>query len=137
MVQIVLVSGASVAIHKACDLASKLTQDGHKVRAILTRSAVKLVSPQLFEALTSEPAYTDEFGATRRTAMDHIDLARWGQAFVVALPDPFDVVGVIADDVEEGQRAPPTTPRAGQHERICLDDHGVRSDKPPAVRVRS
>ena len=95
MAQIVLVSGASVAIHKACDLASKLTQDGHKVRAILTRSAVKLVSPQLFEALTSEPAYTDEFGATRRTAMDHIDLAKWGQCFVVA-PCTADLIAKFA-----------------------------------------
>ncbi len=84
MTQILLVSGGSVAIHKACDLSSKLTQGGHKVRAILTRSASKLVSPQLFEALTGEPAYTDEFAEHRRTAMDHIDLARWGQAFVVA-----------------------------------------------------
>ena len=84
MSQIVLVSGGSVAIHKACDLASKLAQGGHRVRAILTRSAAKLVHPQLFEALTSEPAYTDEFGEGRRTAMDHIDLARWGQVFLVA-----------------------------------------------------
>ena len=84
MSQILLVSGGSVAIHKACGLASKLTQGGHRVRAVLTRSAAKLVSPQLFEALTGEPASTDEFGERRRTAMDHIDLARWGQAFVVA-----------------------------------------------------
>jgi len=31
--------------------------------AVLTRSAAKLVNPQLFEALTSEPAYTDEFAS--------------------------------------------------------------------------
>jgi phosphopantothenoylcysteine decarboxylase/phosphopantothenate--cysteine ligase len=95
MSQILLVAGGSVAIHKACDLASKLTQDGHRVRAILTRSAAKLVSPQLFEALTGEPAYTDEFGATRRTAMDHIDLAKWGQAYVVA-PCTADLLSRLA-----------------------------------------
>ena len=95
MAQILLVSGASVAIHKACDLASKLTQDGHRVRAILTRSAAKLVHPQLFEALTGEPAYTDEFGESRRTAMDHIDLAKWGQCFVVA-PCTADLISRFA-----------------------------------------
>jgi phosphopantothenoylcysteine decarboxylase/phosphopantothenate--cysteine ligase len=84
MTQILLAVSGSVAIYKACDLASKLTQGGHRVRAILTRSAAKLVSPQLFEALTGEPASTDEFGEHRRTAMDHIDLARWCQAFLVA-----------------------------------------------------
>jgi phosphopantothenoylcysteine decarboxylase/phosphopantothenate--cysteine ligase len=81
---ILLAVGASVAIHKACDLASKLAQDGHKVRAILTRSAAKLVSPQLFEALSGEPAYTDEFGDSRKGGMDHIELAKWGQCLVVA-----------------------------------------------------
>ena len=84
MAQILLVSGGSVAIHKACDLASKLTQEGHRVRAILTRSAAKLVSPQLFEALTGEPVSTEEFGPTRRTAMDHIELAKWGELLLVA-----------------------------------------------------
>src|SRR6266853_5595480 len=95
MSQILLVSGASVAIHKACDLASKLTQDGHKVRAILTRSAAKLVSPQLFEALSGEPAYTDEFGEGRKGAMDHIDLARWGECLVVA-PCTADLLARLA-----------------------------------------
>ncbi|MFN0008615.1 MAG: flavoprotein [Planctomycetota bacterium] len=84
MTNILLAAGGSVAIHKACDLASKLSQGGHKVRAILTANAAKLVNPQLFEALTGEPAYTDEFNASRKASMDHIDLARWGQCLVVA-----------------------------------------------------
>jgi phosphopantothenoylcysteine decarboxylase/phosphopantothenate--cysteine ligase len=84
MAKILLGVGASVAIHKACDLASKLSQGGHDVRAVLTARAAKLVNPQLFEALTGEPAYTDEFGKTRKASMDHIDLAKWGQVLVVA-----------------------------------------------------
>lgn len=84
MTNILLAAGGSVAIHKACDLASKLTQGGHRVRTILTANAAKLVSPQLFEALTGEPAFTDEFSASRKASMDHIDLARWGQCLVVA-----------------------------------------------------
>ena len=84
MTNVLLAVGASVAIHKACDLASKLSQGGHKVRAVMTAKATKLVSPQLFEALTGEPAYTDEFGKTRKASMDHIELARWGECLVVA-----------------------------------------------------
>jgi phosphopantothenoylcysteine decarboxylase/phosphopantothenate--cysteine ligase len=84
MANVLLGIGASVAIHKSCDLASQLSQSGHKVRAILTAKAAKLVNPQLFEALTGEPAYTDEFGETRKASMDHIDLAKWGQVLVVA-----------------------------------------------------
>ena len=95
MANVLLGASASVAIYKACDLASKLTQGGHTVRVLMTRHAVELVSPQLFEALTGEPAYTDEFGEGRRTAMDHIDLARWGQAFVVA-PCTADLLSRLA-----------------------------------------
>jgi phosphopantothenoylcysteine decarboxylase/phosphopantothenate--cysteine ligase len=84
MARIVLGAGASVAVYKACDLASKLAQAGHEVRAVLTPRAAKLVNPQLFEALTGQPAAVDEFAAERRGAMDHIELARWAEVLLVA-----------------------------------------------------
>jgi phosphopantothenoylcysteine decarboxylase/phosphopantothenate--cysteine ligase len=84
MSKILLAAGASVAIYKACDLASKLVQDGHTVRVALTPRAARLVAPQLFEALTGERAHVDEFGEHRRTAMDHIDLAAWADLLLVA-----------------------------------------------------
>lgn len=84
MAKIVLAAGASVAIYKAGDLASKLAQAGHSVRAVLTPRAAKLISPQLFEAVTGEPAAVDEFGPARRGAMDHIELAKWAELVLVA-----------------------------------------------------
>jgi len=94
--RVLLACGASVAVYKACDLASRLTQDGHRVRAVLTARAAMLVSPQLFESVTGEPAYTDEFDpGTRRGAMDHVDLARWAEALVVA-PCTADLAGRLA-----------------------------------------
>lgn len=84
MSRIVLGAGASVAIYKACDLASKLAQAGHEVRAVLTPKAAKLVNPQLFEAVTGQPSYVDEFAAQRRGAMDHIDLASWAELLLIA-----------------------------------------------------
>lgn len=82
--RILLGASASAALHKACDLASKLAQEGHEVKTILTPRAAELVSPQLFEALTGEPAWVDEFGANRRRGMDHIDLSQWAQAICIA-----------------------------------------------------
>lgn len=84
MSRIVLAAGASAALHKSCDLASRLAQEGHSVRAILTPRAARLLHPQLFEALTGEPAFVDEFGDARRSGMDHIGLAQWAELFVVA-----------------------------------------------------
>jgi phosphopantothenoylcysteine decarboxylase/phosphopantothenate--cysteine ligase len=94
-VRILLAAGASVAVYKACDLASKLAQQGDQVRAILTRRAAKLVSPQLFEAVTGEPAFVDEFGRSRKASMDHIELARFGELLVVA-PCTADLVARLA-----------------------------------------
>jgi phosphopantothenoylcysteine decarboxylase/phosphopantothenate--cysteine ligase len=93
--RIVLAAGASAALHKACDLASQLAQDGHQVRVLLTPRAAELVHPQLFEALTGEPAAVREFGDARRTGMDHIELARWAELFVVA-PASADLVSRLA-----------------------------------------
>ncbi|NOT32226.1 MAG: bifunctional 4'-phosphopantothenoylcysteine decarboxylase/phosphopantothenoylcysteine synthetase, partial [Planctomycetes bacterium] len=84
MSRILLAAGASAALHKACDLASTLAQDGHSVRVLLTPRAAELVRPQLFEALTGQPACVSEFGDARRAGMDHIELARWAEVFLVA-----------------------------------------------------
>lgn len=96
MSHIVLGVSASVSLYKACDLASKLTQAGHAVRAVLTARAAQLLSPQLFEAVTGEPSYTDEFGPTRRASMDHIELGRWAELLVVA-PASADLIGRLAN----------------------------------------
>jgi phosphopantothenoylcysteine decarboxylase/phosphopantothenate--cysteine ligase len=95
MSNVLLCVSGSVAIYKACDLASKLTQGGHAVRVLMTRHAADLVSPQLFEAVTSQSAYTAEWGRDRKAAMDHIDLARWGDLMVVA-PCSADLAGRLA-----------------------------------------
>jgi len=95
MSRVLLAASASAALHKACELASTLSQDGHQVRCILTPRAAELVRPQLFEALTGEPAFVTEFGEGRRAGMDHIELARWAEAFLVA-PASADLVARLA-----------------------------------------
>ena len=95
MTRVLLGLSASAAIHKGCDLASKLSQGGHAVRAILTPRAAELVSPQLLEALTGEPAASSEFGPERRGGMDHIELAHWGELLLVA-PCTADLVARLA-----------------------------------------
>jgi phosphopantothenoylcysteine decarboxylase/phosphopantothenate--cysteine ligase len=84
MSRIILAVSASAAIHKASDLASKLTQAGHEVRVIQTANAARLISPQLFEAMTGQPAVVSEFDDTREGGMDHITLAKWAECFVLA-----------------------------------------------------
>jgi len=93
--RILLGAGASAALHKGCDLASKLTQAGNEVRVVLTPNAARLISPQLFEAVTGQPVQIDEFGDERKTAMDHIELAAWAELLLVA-PATADLVARLA-----------------------------------------
>lgn len=55
---IVLGIGGGIACYKVADLASKLTQRGAQVHAVLTESATKFIAPLTFQALTHNPALT-------------------------------------------------------------------------------
>ncbi len=95
MARIVLGVCASAAIHKSCELASRLSKDGHEVRTVLTPNAAKLIAPQLYEALTGQPAACSEWDERRRGAMDHIEWARFAQVLLVA-PASADAIGRLA-----------------------------------------
>ncbi|MEO1164305.1 MAG: bifunctional phosphopantothenoylcysteine decarboxylase/phosphopantothenate--cysteine ligase CoaBC, partial [Chloroflexota bacterium] len=57
--RIVLGATGSIAVYKAIDLASKLTQAGALVDVVMTESAQRFVSPLTFQAVTGRPVYTD------------------------------------------------------------------------------
>lgn len=77
------VSG-SISAYKACDLVQRLKDEGARVRVIMTPSAAKLIHPNTFAALTGERVPVDGWAGVESGAMDHIDLARWADLFVIA-----------------------------------------------------
>jgi phosphopantothenoylcysteine decarboxylase/phosphopantothenate--cysteine ligase len=93
---IVLGVSGSVAAYRACDLARELMRSGFVVRACLTDSAAKFVSPALFEALTGQPCLQDTFEEPERGRMAHIDWARSASALVIA-PATANVVNKVAN----------------------------------------
>jgi len=95
MTRVLLGMGASAAVHKGADLASKLTGAGHDVFAVLTPHAAELIAAQLLEALTGNPAGVHEFGAGRAAAMDHIDLAKRTELLLIA-PATADLIARLA-----------------------------------------
>jgi phosphopantothenoylcysteine decarboxylase/phosphopantothenate--cysteine ligase len=107
---------ASAAIFKACDLASKLCQEGHEVRVLSTANAARLVSPQLFEAITGQPASVSEWDDEREGGMDHISLARWAEVLVLAPATAATIARLasgVADDLigTVALALPPAVPR--------------------------
>jgi phosphopantothenoylcysteine synthetase/decarboxylase len=88
------VSGG-VAAYKAVDLASKLTGAGASVRTLMTASACQLVTPKGFEAVTAGPVYTDLWASAQDHDVEHISLATWADAVVIA-PATANILGKIA-----------------------------------------
>ncbi len=84
MATVLLGVSGSVACYKACTLASRLTQSGHRVPAVLTRHAAELVTARLFRAISGEEALVSEFEGRPPTPMPHISLADEADAFLVA-----------------------------------------------------
>ena len=85
----------SAACFKAAALCSLLSQSGHSVQAVLTRSASKLVTPLQFACVTGKPALVDEFAPVDAAGMDHIALAKEAELLVV-IPATANILGILA-----------------------------------------
>jgi len=84
-----------IAAYKAAVLASMLVRRGAQVRTIMTEPATRFVGPITFQALTRQPVYLDMWAATESYRSDHIGMADWTDACVIA-PATADVIGRIA-----------------------------------------
>ena len=80
--KIVLGVTGGIAVYKACDLVSKLKKQGAEVRVVLTEHACNFVPPLTFATISGNPALTDTFAP--RNELEHITLAKWADAFVIA-----------------------------------------------------
>ena len=81
-IRVVLGVTGGIAAYKACDLVSRLKKRGAQVRVVLTENAARFVPPLTFETLSGNPVCTDTFAP--RGALEHIALAKWADAFVIA-----------------------------------------------------
>lgn len=87
---VVLGVTGGIAVYKAADLASKLTQAGAVVDVVMTDAATQFVTPLTFQALTRRPVFTAMFqglaGGTSPSAVNisHVLLARRAELIVIA-----------------------------------------------------
>ncbi|HSW58215.1 MAG TPA: bifunctional phosphopantothenoylcysteine decarboxylase/phosphopantothenate--cysteine ligase CoaBC [Dehalococcoidales bacterium] len=89
-----------IAVYKAADLASKLTQAGASVRVIMTRNAAQFVTPLTFEAITTNQVITDMFETNAEHRINHISLAEIAAAVIVA-PATANVIAKIAAGIAD------------------------------------
>jgi phosphopantothenoylcysteine decarboxylase/phosphopantothenate--cysteine ligase len=98
----VLGIGGGIACYKIADLASKLTQNGADVHAVLTHSATKFIAPLTFQALTHNPALTslwseeNNLESGKSAGMPHIALADSADLILIA-PATADLIARLAN----------------------------------------
>jgi len=74
----------SIAAYKAADLASKLTQAGALVDAMMTESAARFLAPLTLRSLTGRAVFLDMFDIDSELAEEHVEIARRAAAVIVA-----------------------------------------------------
>ena len=96
---IILGVTGGIAVYKAADLCSRLVSAGFQVRVVMTPSAVKLISPKIFLTLSKNSVLTDLF-AEFEAKPEHVHLANWGDALVVA-PCTANFIGKYASGIAD------------------------------------
>jgi phosphopantothenoylcysteine decarboxylase/phosphopantothenate--cysteine ligase len=85
---IILAVTGSIAVYKAVDLASKLTQAGARVDVIMTEAAREFITPLTFQSVTGRPVYTDlwhaEGSGSLPTHIAHVGLGEGADLLAVA-----------------------------------------------------
>ena len=81
---IVLGVSGGIAAYKVVDLIRRLQDRGAAVRVVMTAAAMEFVTPLTFQAISGHRVHTDVFAQDDAAAMDHITLARWADAVVIA-----------------------------------------------------
>lgn len=71
----------SIACFKACQVISRLVQQGYEVETVATRSALEFVGQATLEGLTGRKVHVDTFAPGEY--MQHIRLARWADLAIV------------------------------------------------------
>jgi len=93
--RIALAVTGSVAAYKSAELARMFISRGYEVRVIMTPSAREFISPLTMRALTGKSVITDFWDGSESAGMDHIAIADWADAVVIA-PATANVISKLA-----------------------------------------
>jgi phosphopantothenoylcysteine decarboxylase/phosphopantothenate--cysteine ligase len=91
---------SSISIYKACEIIRGFQKAHVDVRVIMTKNAARLVSPQLFSALTGRRAIVDLFDDDIPDEIAHVELAREVSLLLVA-PATANMIGKFASGVAD------------------------------------
>lgn len=82
--RVLLGISGGIAAYKACELVRLLVKAGHQVQVAMSDAATHFVGPITLQALSGREVALDSWHPLRSSGMDHIDLVREADAFVIA-----------------------------------------------------
>ena len=97
---ILLGATGGIAAYKIANLASMLKKQGANVKVIMTENACQFITPMTFETLTAQKVYTDTFDRNFEFKVDHIELGKWADVFLIA-PATANVIGKLANGIAD------------------------------------
>jgi len=97
---IILGVTGSIAAYKAVDLTSLLTKAGHQVHVVMTRDALKFITPLPFKTLSRRPVVTDLYDEEEGWKPTHITLADGADLLLIA-PATANVLAKIAHGIAD------------------------------------
>ncbi|MFA6408584.1 MAG: bifunctional phosphopantothenoylcysteine decarboxylase/phosphopantothenate--cysteine ligase CoaBC [Gammaproteobacteria bacterium] len=89
-----------IAAYKICELVRILIQNGAEVKVIMTDSAQKFITPLTLETLSKNRVYTSMFELNRAPDLEHIALARWCDALLIA-PATANIIAKITHGIAD------------------------------------
>ena len=97
--KIILGVTGGIAAYKACELVRLLRKQDCEVRVIMTKSAESFVGPLSFHSLSGNVVVRADLAMNSDlSATAHIDLAQWGDIFVIA-PTTANVLAKLANGI--------------------------------------
>jgi len=85
-----------IAAYKAAELTRLFVRAGADVRAVMTETACRFITPVTLQALTNKPVFTDMWDPRVPDSMGHIELSRDRDIIVVA-PATTDFIAKVAN----------------------------------------
>lgn len=95
MKNIILGITGGIAAYKALHLLSLLRAQQYDVKVVMTPNATKIIPPKTLEILSGHCVYTDEWDTITPGTIQHIELATWTDAVLVA-PATYNTIGTVA-----------------------------------------
>ena len=81
---ILLAVTGSISAYKAADLSNQLKKLGYNIQVIMSQAASEFITPLTLQVLSKNPVYLDLMTEDQPGRINHIDLAKEADLFIVA-----------------------------------------------------